>query len=476
LAFLGIQLHSPSLGEITQIHVAVMGMMAQLTLRDLGEKTKRGQLGRILKGKAAGGLAYGYRIAKGDGAEPGDREIVEDQAEIVVRIFHEFADGRSPEKIARQLNREKIPGPGDRPWSNTTIRGQSARGTGLLNNDLYRGVLVWNRCSYIKDPHTGKKVARPNLPEMWEMVEVPQWRIVDDALWIRVKARQEAITRKYRSDAQPENRDVAKRSGNLNATHRPRFLLSGLLVCGCCDGGYTVSGKDRYGCATRRQTGLCDNNRTINRQELEARVLTGLKDRLLEPHLVAEAVAEFHNELKRQKRIEKRERRTRARRLAEVDRKIAKMLAAIEDGMYHPSMKQRLTNLEAERAGLISSDPDDLEDKVESLLHPNLPELYRRKVQELEILLDTDPAGDEAQDLIRSMIDKVVLSPRKSGKGLNATLFGDLAAILNVCAAAKTSAQGNESQTSQLSVVAGACNHLDLQLLALVFAKLTDPR
>ena len=50
LAFHGIGLFTPSLGEITQIHVAVMGMMAQMALKDLGEKTKRGQLGRILKG------------------------------------------------------------------------------------------------------------------------------------------------------------------------------------------------------------------------------------------------------------------------------------------------------------------------------------------------------------------------------------------------------------------------------------------
>jgi DNA invertase Pin-like site-specific DNA recombinase len=39
LAFQGIRLHTPSLGEITHIHVAVMGMMAQMALKDLGEKT-----------------------------------------------------------------------------------------------------------------------------------------------------------------------------------------------------------------------------------------------------------------------------------------------------------------------------------------------------------------------------------------------------------------------------------------------------
>lgn len=191
LSFHGIRLHATSVGEITPIHVGVMGMMAQMALKDLGEKTKRGQLGRILKGKIAGGLGYGYRVCPGP--DRGERAIVEHEAEIVRRIFKEYADGSSPEAIAKALNREGITGPGSRPWSNTTIRGQAVRGTGLLNNDMYRGVLVWNRCSYVKDPHRGKRIARPNSPEHYEIVDVPHLRIVDDALWIRVKARQEQI-------------------------------------------------------------------------------------------------------------------------------------------------------------------------------------------------------------------------------------------------------------------------------------------
>jgi site-specific DNA recombinase len=57
LAFLYIRLFTPSSGEITALHVAIMGMMAQMSLRDIGEKTKRGQLGRIRKGKVPSGLA-----------------------------------------------------------------------------------------------------------------------------------------------------------------------------------------------------------------------------------------------------------------------------------------------------------------------------------------------------------------------------------------------------------------------------------
>ena len=67
LAFHKVRLFTPSLGEVTQIHVAVMGMMAQMSLKDLGEKTKRGQLGRVMKGRVAGGLAYGYRVTPSHG-------------------------------------------------------------------------------------------------------------------------------------------------------------------------------------------------------------------------------------------------------------------------------------------------------------------------------------------------------------------------------------------------------------------------
>ncbi len=50
---------------------------------------------------------------------------------------------------------------------------QLTRGTGILNNALYVGWLEWNRCSYVKDPRTGKRVARPNPPNKWETAGLP---------------------------------------------------------------------------------------------------------------------------------------------------------------------------------------------------------------------------------------------------------------------------------------------------------------
>ena len=131
LQFLCIPLHAVNLGEVTTLHVGLMGTMAQLYLTDLRDKTKRGQLGRALAGKVPGGQAYGYALVDG---QSGERRIKTEEAAIVKRILSDFAAGKSPRAIARALNAAGVPGPGGREWRDTTIRGQPERGTGILNN------------------------------------------------------------------------------------------------------------------------------------------------------------------------------------------------------------------------------------------------------------------------------------------------------------------------------------------------------
>src|SRR3546814_18072037 len=60
-------------------------------------------------------LCFGYDVANrvdGNGELiRGERTINEGEAVIVRRIFREFADGKSPRAIARDLNAEGMPGP-----------------------------------------------------------------------------------------------------------------------------------------------------------------------------------------------------------------------------------------------------------------------------------------------------------------------------------------------------------------------------
>ena len=195
-------------------------------------------------GKSGGGICYGYDVVKlhDDAGERirSEREIDAAEAEIVRRIFREFAQGSSPRAIARRLNEDAIPGPKGKLWTDSVLRGHSKRGTGLLNNELYIGRLVWNRQRFMKNPATGKRVSRVNPPEEWIVAEVPELRIVDDGLWQAAKARQGGISEKYATAIAATR---AARANYLNSTHRPRYLLSGLLECGVCGGPYSKRGQ-----------------------------------------------------------------------------------------------------------------------------------------------------------------------------------------------------------------------------------------
>jgi site-specific DNA recombinase len=445
LEFRGVGLHAVNIGAVTTMHVGLLGTMAQLYLADLKEKTRRGQLGRALAGKIPGGKAYGYRLIDG---QRGERQVDEAEALVVRRIFREFAAGKSPRAIAKALNADGIPGPDGRQWRDTTIRGQADRGTGLLNNSLYVGRLAWNRCAYIKDPKTGKRVARPNPQDLWEVVEVPSLRIIDDDLWQAAKARQSKASFEIQRDD----------SGNaLNRVHRRKFLLSGLLKCGRCGGGYTIVAQERYGCATRRSKGTCDNAATVTRQEIEARVLAGLKERLMAPELVREFIHAFQEEANRTTAEHEQQFKAGRLQLESVERKIAGIVAAIEEGNYSRALGDRLSDLERQQETLQARLSEEAPPSTVRL-HPRLAELYAEKVQQLAEALNDPGIREEAAEVLRSLIDRIELRPGRGGRGVEAMLHGDLAQILTLCEGADRSRKLPEAGTSgsQLSVVAGA--------------------
>ena len=469
LSFYGVRLHATNIGEITPIHVGVMGMMAQAYISDLRDKTRRGQLGRARAGKIPGGLAYGYEVvppAPGeDGA--GSRRIIPDEAEIVRRIFRDYAAGKSARTISRELNGAKIQGPGGREWGDTTIRGQVERGTGILNNTLYIGRLSWNRCSYVKDPATGKRLARPNPPDQWETVEVPDLRIVGDEVWEAARARQSETQFQMGRDE----------GGNaLNRAHRRQFLLSGLLRCGICGGAMTIMAKDRYGCSTHRRKGTCANGSTISRQRIEARVLGALKEKMVTPDLVEEFIRTFEEEVNKagQERV-KREQRVRDR-LGEIERSIKRIIRVIEDGGYVRSMTDQLRSLEAEQDSLNAELDSFSAPAPAALLHPNAAAIYREKVQNLAESLNAPEIKLEAAEILRTLIEKVIVTPDPDAPdGMAAELYGDLAEILVLAsepAALKRRVRGEQTKNPQrtdvrggvLSVVAGTRSQLNLLL------------
>ncbi len=435
LTFAGVRIVTLSEGDVSHLHVGLKGTMNALFLKDLADKTRRGLRGRVQDGKSGGGIAYGYRAVRqldGQGElQRGDREVIEAEAAIVRRIFREFATGEGPRAIAKRLNTEGVPGPGGALWIDTAIRGHLKRGTGLVNNELYVGRLVWNRQRFLKDPGTGRRVARLNPEAEWIVSDVPHLRIVDDELWAAVKARQGEIATQY------ANVTTAVRAAHaaklLNGAHRPRSLLSGLVFCGCCGGPYTLRGQDRFTCSAHVTNGSCANSRSIARSELEDRALAGLKDRLMAPEAAAEAMRAYAEEINRLNRTRRASGAGHRTELARIGRTLKSMLQVIEDGGYTRGMTDRMRDLEAredELKALLAEDAADVPD-----LHPGVAEVYRRKVERLAEALNAREDRAEAATALRALIEKIVLTPGPSRGEIHATLHGELGQVLSWTAA-----------------------------------------
>lgn len=456
MAFADVKLVTLSEGEIGHLHVGLKGTMNALFLKDLADKTRRGLRGRVEAGKSGGGLCYGYAVVKRVDAmgEPicGERRIKDDEARIVRRIYSEFAAGASPRRIAVALNDEGIPGPFGRTWGDTTIRGHVCRGTGILNNELYIGRLIWNRLRYVKDPSTGKRVSRSNPQNERITMKVPELRIVDDDLWQAVRARQAELATIFAATTIGVKEARAKR---FNEARRPAFLLSGLLTCGTCQGRYGIILQDRYGCLNHHRRGTCDNNRTIRRPVIEQRTLAGLTEKLVSADAVAEAVRAYHEEMNRQNHERRAQFSADRQALAKIERAIASMIAAIEDGLYQPTMKARMAELESQKAEISArlegSEPRPLD------VNANVAEVYRRKVARLSNANSDPQTNQDAAAAIRSLIGEIVLTPGAKRGEVHATLRGELMSILDFANGRNTS--GTSAPGAMTNAVAGPRNH-----------------
>lgn len=175
--------------------------------------------------------------------------------------------------------------------------------------------------------------------------------------------------------------------------------------------------------------GTCDNNRTITREKIEARVLTGLQDRLVSSEAVAEAVRAYAEEINRLNHDRRAQAESDHRALQTTERAIAGIMAAIEDGMYQPSMKARMDELERQKAEIaerLAQAPADIPD-----VHPNVANIYRKNVVRFSEALDDAAGGREAAQALRSLIGEVVLTPGAKHGEVYAELRGELMGILD---------------------------------------------
>nr|WP_283093210.1 zinc ribbon domain-containing protein [Acetobacter thailandicus] len=201
-----------------------------------------------------------------------------------------------------------------------------------------------------------------------------------------------------------------------------------MLVCGCCEGRVSMIVNSRFGCLNHHRRGTCSNNRTIRRERIEARVLAGLKDRLVSSDSMEAALQAFAEEMKRLKHERQTQSGADRKALEKVDRAIKGIMVAIEDGLYQSSMKVRLEDLQRQKAELEERLAQDTVDVPSQ--YPNIVKHYRRNVERFTEVLDDPDEGGEAVQAIRSLIGRIILYPGEKRGEVHISLRGDLMGIL----------------------------------------------
>lgn len=375
-----------------KLEAGLRGLMGELYLDELAAKTHRGLMGQALDGYSAGGLPYGYRSTHdGQGYK---RTVDDEQARWVRYVFERYAAGATVRQIADELNRQGVPSPRGGTWAHSALY-PDAKGVGMLGNPIYAGRQVWNRTAWVKDPTTGRRRRTMRPRSEWVIIESPELAIIDADLWNECDARSKATKRNT----------AAKQARGKGAGGRgPKYLFSGLLRCGVCGGAYVIQTPTQYGCATHKDRGasVCTNALKVKRSTIEAVLLAGVKRELLND----EAYRAFEAEARALLKAERPDPANARRKLAQAQKELDNLMAAIRAGIITATTKQALEDAE-HQAQAARAELQAIERFEPAQILPRAREIYRDLVASLEAVEDVATA----REALRQIIGDVRLVP-----------------------------------------------------------------
>ena len=273
--------------------------MAEYYSLQLSTNVRRGLRESVKKSKRIGPLPYGYTAGP-------DKVITVDPfaASVVKQIFRDYAAGKSMKEICSGLMDSGIRATGGTPWTINKL-------TALLKNRKYIGEYA------IKGEIIG------SIPAL-----------VDQETFDKVR------------EMMARNRRAPKKEWSYTD-----YLLTGKLFCGHCEEPMVgVSGTGRHGgvyhyydCMGHRRR-KC-KKKAVRKEWIEDLVLTQIR-LILDDGELLEKIADAAWKLYESETDTSYIDGLRAQ-LAEVEKGIQSILKAVEDGLYHPSMKERMADLTA---------------------------------------------------------------------------------------------------------------------------------
>ena len=359
---------------------SVLEGMAEYYSRNLAREVMKGMKETALQCKHTGGKPpLGYDVT------PEKTYIINEQeAQIVRTIFEMYATGKGYSEIINKLNQEGHKTQTGRPFGKNSIHD-------ILKNEKYRGVYIFNRT---ERKINGKRNHRKSKSED-EIIRIEGGmpRIISDEIWEAVQKRME------------KNKKGANSAKEI-------YLLSGLIYCGKCGGAMTgtrkFAGRNKdlyvsYECSTRKRTKACDM-KAINKNYVENIVIDHLEKNVFSPEAIERLVVKISEYAASQSAEINHDIKAFTDQLAGVQTEINNIVNAIAAGMFHPSMKAKMDELEAKKANIAIK----LEEaKLQAQMHTPTEEMIRKYLLKDADIRNKSP--EEQKRIIQTYVKKVIV-------------------------------------------------------------------
>ncbi len=276
-----------------KIMLSLTAFADELEREKARQRTSDAMQRKARAGHVTGGRVFGYdniEIAGPDGRRSHvERRVKEVEAAVVRRIFVMCASGLGFKRIAATLNDEGAPSPRSqqarpRGWAPSSVRE-------VLFRDLYRGLIVYNRTK--KRDQWGQKRVTDRPEADWLRLDASELRIVTEDAWVAAHERLRAAALTYLRGT------GGVLWGRPMVGTAAKYLLTGLMRCGCCGGGFLVKsgthGKrrlHRYACSSYHLRGrsVCANKLELALEDAHAQILDAIEHEMLAPEVVEVAI------------------------------------------------------------------------------------------------------------------------------------------------------------------------------------------
>ena len=286
--------------------------MNQYYSEELSQKTKRGLRETRIKGNYMGGpINYGYKIVHETTGEQTAAKVAvnEEEAPVLLHIFEAYAAGNRIPDIVRELDDKGIKNRGN-PFTVNSIYF-------MLQQEKYTGV-------YNIHNETFTHIYPAIIPK--ELFQIVRKRI-----------------------------DKNKTGKHVIGVD---YILMGKCYCGYCGhklrsaAGTTTDGTifRYYRCPYSKKDVNC-HNKSVRKEVLEQIVIDALTNEITKPENIA-LITDNVFALYTAKFTDDSDLHRYEKELSATDKAIKNILAAIEEGIFTPSTKQRLTELEEKKVRL----------------------------------------------------------------------------------------------------------------------------